>query len=667
MRTDAIGMFWEDKPTGRGEKRERVMPPIPDTGWLPPREFPNLSTARAISIDVETYDPELDDKGPGWARGKGHIVGASVGVQGGKWYFPIRHEVDPHHNLDPGHVLHWLSDTLGNRFQPKVGANLLYDVGWLKQEGVEVAGDLIDVQYAEALLNERSRVDLDTLGLKYLNEGKDSNLLYQWCADFYGGNPTQKQRQHIHKAPPCLVGPYAEMDADLPLRIAPVLYPLLEQENLLNVFYMECGLIRLMMAMRFRGVRVDIEKADSLRGELSRREELVQDKLNNLVGFRVETTKAESIARAFDSMGLAYNRTAKGQPSFTKKFLADMQNPITDAINEMRRLAKLRGTFLESYILNSHVNGRLHGQFHLLRGNDDGTRSGRLSSSTPNLQNIPARDDELAPLIRGLYLPDYGHKGWRKYDYSQIEYRYLVHYAVGPGADDARALYNNDPRTDYHEMTLDMMAPKAGWDITTPALRKKHRRPIKNINFGLIYGMGEPKLSSDLNLTLKEGKTLFKAYHAAVPFARKTMDMCTDEINQCGTITTILGRKSRFDLWEPDGWGNDREESPALPYDLALLKYGRIKRAYAHKGLNRKLQGSAADEMKKAMLLAWEAGIFEETGIPGLTVHDELDFSDPGDKDAAFAELQHIMENAIKLRVPVKVECEVGPDWGHTK
>lgn len=667
-RFDSIGFFWEDKPTGRGDKRERVMPPIPETGWRPPTYFPDLSTAPAISVDVETYDPELIEKGPGWARGKGHIVGVSIGATGGyKGYFPMRHEVMPQDNLPPETVMRWLKDTLGNRFQPKVGANLTYDVGWLKQEGVEVKGDLVDVQFAEALLNERSKVDLNILGLKYLNEGKETNLLYQWLADYYGGNPTGDQRKHIHKAPPCLVGPYAEADADLPLRIAPVMYPFLARENLLDLFRMECDLIPLLIAMRFKGVRVNVEHAESLQKELIEREANVQAKLENMVGFRVETTKSDSIARAFDSMGFAYNRTATGQASFTKKFLADVKNPITDAINEIRKLQKLRGTFLESYILGSHVNGRIHGQFHPLRGDEGGTRSGRMSSSTPNLQNIPARDDELAPLIRGMFLPDYGHKQWRKYDYSQIEYRFLIHYAVGPGADEARNMFNARPETDYHEMTLDMMAPKAGWDISTSELRKKHRRPIKNINFGLIYGMGESKLSSDLGLSPKEGKKLFQTYHLAVPFAKPTMEAAMKEIEDYGTITTILGRKSRFDLWEPAGWGHDREESPALPYEQALMTYGNIKRAYGHKGLNRRLQGSAADMFKKALWDLQRSGVLDYTGVPELLVHDELDFSDPGGVDEAFDEVQRILENAIKLRIPVKADCDIGPDWGHVK
>ena len=230
----------------------------------------------------------------------------------------------------------------------------------------------------------------------------------------------------------------------------------------------------------------------------------------------MDINSSDSLAKAFDGAGIPYGRTAKGAPSFTKQFLADLNTPITNCINDIRKLAKLRGTFVESYILDSHVNGKVYCQFHPLRGDEGGTRSGRFSSSTPNLQNIPSRDEELAPLIRGLFIPDPGHQQWRKYDYSQIEYRFLIHFAQGPGANDVRRLFNENPDTDYHEMALDLVAPEAGWDISTKELRKHHRKPVKNINFGLIYGMGVDKLSADLGLTRAQGKALFAAYHMDV-------------------------------------------------------------------------------------------------------------------------------------------------------
>lgn len=667
MRDDAIGLFWEDIPV-KGKKAARMMPDIPDTGWKAPATFPDLTSAELISVDVETYDPHLITMGPGWARGIGHIVGVSVGAwnksANGRWYFPIRHEIEPEDNLCPDAVFRWLRHTLAGP-QPKIGANLMYDVGWLQEENITVNGELLDMQFAEALLTERADLDLETMAQKYLGEGKESNLLYQWCSSFYGGPMTGKQRANIYRAPPRLVGPYAESDADLPLRLWPILAPLLSAEGLLNLFYMECRLIRLLLEMRSVGVTVDIEKAEELNAKLRKRIVKEQEQLDKVAGTHVEIASADSLAKAFDAHGLKYGRTEKGAPSFTKAFLAKVKHPITKHVNEIRRLEKLSGTFLESYIINSHINGKLYCQFHPLRSDDGGTRSGRFSSSTPNLQNIPSRDEELAPLIRGLFIPDYGHLQWRKYDYSQIEYRFLIHFGVGPGIEEARRLFIHDPSTDYHDMALDLVAPEAGWDVSTPDKRKERRRPIKNINFGLIFGMGIPKLSRSLGLNVQQGRELFKAYHKAVPFAKATMDDCSDFAENHGYITTVLGRRSRFDLWVPAKYSP--EVVTPLPYEEAIMEYGSVRRAYVHKALNRRLQGSAADLIKMAMLQCYEDGVFDDIGVPRLQVHDELNFSDPGGKDKGFAEMQHIMENALELNIPVLADGEIGPDWGHVK
>ena len=664
-RFDSVGLFWEDAESSGKRNTVRAMPPIPDTGWRPPEYFPDLSTAPAISIDCETYDPELMENGPGWARGKGHIVGVSVGaVGGGRWYFPIRHEVEPQDNLPPEAVLRWLSDTLANPLQPKVGANLIYDIGWLAHEGVHVAGELVDVQFAEALLDEAAEVSLEVLGQKYLGEGKDTSLLYRWCSDFYGGPVSGKQRANIYRAPPRLVGPYAESDADLPLRVAIPLYAKLAEEGLIELFQMECELIRLLVAMRQAGVSVNLGKAEELRDSLAAREKAEEEKIRHLVGFKVEINAADSLAKAFDAVGLRYEKTAKGKPSFTKDFLKTVKHPLADALRECRKLNKLRSTFVESYVLDSHVGGKVYGQFHPLRGDSGGTRSGRFSSSTPNLQNLPSRDDELAPMVRGIFIPDQGHVAWRKYDYSQIEYRFLIHFAVGPGSDEARARFNANPDTDYHEWTLDLIAPMAGWDISSPEKRKPYRKPTKNVNFGMIYGMGEETLASQLGLSKKEAKIFFQAYDKGVPFAKPTMEAVMAEAQQSGIVRTVLGRRSRFDLWEPTKWNSS---SIALPLDRAILSYGSIRRAYTHKALNRKLQGSAADLMKRAMWLCWKDGIFDHIGVPRLTVHDELDFSDFGGVSDGYKEMKHILETALPLKIPVRADGDIGPDWGHVK
>jgi len=668
-RFDSIGLFWEDiQSSKRGERVEGPMPSIPETGWLPPTSFPNLDNAVVLALDTETFDPELKSKGPGWARGVGHIIGVSIAAlhpdgSTAKWYFPFKHETMPEHNLDRAAVMRWLQHTLSDPKQDKIGANITYDIGWLQHEGIKVEGRLLDVQFAEALLDESARVSLDILGIKYLEEGKESNLLYEWLCNWFGGKPNEGQRKHMYRTPPCLAGPYAEADADLPLRLMPILYRHLEGEGLLAVFHMECGLIRLMLKMRFAGIRVDLDKAEIIQADLLKREERYTAELKRLVGFEVNVNASDSLSKAFDAIGLPYGRTKpstthpNGQPSFTKAFVESVEHPVADLIREIKKCSKLRGTFIESYILNSHVNGMVHGQFHQLRGDSGGTRSGRFSSSTPNLQNIPARDDELAPLIRGIFVPDIGHVGIRKYDYSQIEYRLLIHFSVGLAGREIRGYFARNPDTDYHVYAQALVKEKTGVFI--------ERKPIKNINFGLIYGMGDATLASTLGMTRKKAKALMKAYFEGVPFVKPTMEASIAEAQRTGVITTITNRKSRFDLWEKSGWNN---KSVPIPYDQAALQYGgNIKRAGTHKALNRRLQGSAADLMKIAMLKCYEDGVFDETGIPRLTVHDELDFSDEGGKTKAFAEMNHILETAVKVNVPIKADGEIGPDWGHVK
>jgi DNA polymerase I-like protein with 3'-5' exonuclease and polymerase domains len=664
MRNDAIGLFWEDIPQARkGGGGSRIMPPIPDTGWVTPTELPDLSRCKAICIDTETYDPGLLTDGPGWARGKGHIVGISIAVpEGGKWYFPIRHEVETEYNLPPDKVLAWLKDTLGNPKQPKIGANLTYDIGWLRHEGVIVKGPLYDVQFAEALLREQSRLSLEILGQMYLGEGKESNELYVWCSKFYGGKANGSQRANIYRSPPRLVGHYAESDVDLPLRIISKQWPKLHEEGLFELFEMECRLIYLMIEMRFAGVSVDINKAEQLRDELAIKSNEVSARIRDLAGFEVNVDAQDSLGKAFNHLGIPTVKSSNGKPSFRKEWLEAHDHPLAQMIVDKRKIDKLKGTFVESYILGSHINGKIYGNFHQLNGEGGGTRSGRFSSSFPNLQNIPSRDEELAPLVRGIFIPDSDHKYWRKYDYSQIEYRFLIHFAVGPGSDEVRSAFNKDPTIDYHDIALDLVAPAALWDISTPEGKKKWRKPVKTINFGLIYGMGVAVLAKRLNISTKEARKLMDIYFKAVGFAKPTMEKYMQVAQDTGIIETILGRKSRFDLWEPAGFN---EYGQAMPIEQAALYYRNIQRAYTHKALNRKLQGSSADLMKMAMLKCWDDGVFDATGVPRLTVHDELDFSDPGGCAEAFNEMQHIMQTAIPLRIPVLADGEIGFNWGN--
>lgn len=609
-----------------------------------------------LAVDCETKDPELRERGPGFMRGDAHIVGLAVGTEdGGRWYFPMRHEVGGM-NMDAEQVLRWARDELTRDGQTKVGANLLYDLEALAAEGVHVRGPTVDVQWQEALIDENAKTyALEALAQKYLGEGKHSTALYDWCAAAYGGKANGSQRGNIYRAPASLVGPYAEGDVDLPLRIAEAQREVLDRDGLLGLAGIENRLLPILLAMRRRGVRVDLDAAARLDERLGLELHELQSRYDGL-----SVWSAETIAAHCRKHGFAFPLTPAGAPSFTAKWLKAQEHQFFADVLKLRAIDKARGTFVQSYVLKHVVRGRIHAQFHPAKGDEYGTVSGRFSSSNPNLQNIPSRDDSMAPLIRGLYLPEPG-EDWVRFDWSQIEYRLLVHYGRGEGAAGARAKYRSDPTTDFHAMVNEWVF---GGD---PSMRK----PAKNINFGLVYGMGVPTMAANLGRTKEATLELFKKYHEALPFVKETFDEAARMAMVRGYTRTLLGRRSRFELWEPRDKKRVREGSPSmLTREAAEKEWGAaIRRALSHKALNRMLQGGAADIMKKAMVDIWESGVCDVLGAPLLTVHDELDWSAPRTNKAreALSEAHRIMEHCVKLRVPLLAEREDGENWGNLK
>ena len=661
-----MGLFWEDveppHKTTRASLAPREMPPIPASSWRAP-EFPNLSSAKVIGLDTETKDLELTSSGPGWGRNAGHVIGVSLAVADGtSWYFPMRHETQPETNMDPAQVLRYCQHVLADS-RPKVGANLIYDVGWLRHEGVHVGGTLYDVQFAEALLNsETPDVSLDGLANRYLGVGKATEGVYAWLAAWLGGKPDGRQRASLWRAPPSLVGPYAEADAALPIKILDAQWSRLANRGVLDLFHLECRLIPLLVDMRMKGAPVDVNMADQIYDELGGDLHTIGAELRAIAGVDVNPNAPESIKVAFDQLGISVpevvdKKSGDKKVSFAAPILEKIDHPLCEKILEYRRTAKVRDTFIKSYIIDKSVNGRVHCTFHPLKGEGHGARSGRFASSDPNLQNIPIRT-EIGKRVRRAFVVQKGKK-WAKWDFSQIEYRMLAHHAVGPGAEELRRTYVEDPDTDYHDLTTAMVKRVAHIELP--------RRNIKGINFGLIYGMQEPKLAASLGLSKAEGSSLFKHYHQAAPFAKATMDAAADEVRQLGYVETILRRKSDFEMWSAKAYDHTRR---SLRYDAACAEWGmyNIERAMLHKALNRKLQGGAADAMKKAMVDAYEAGLFADSacGTPLLTVHDELDFEvDDNCEGAHWVEFKRVMENAIpSMRVPVRMDLSIGDNWG---
>lgn len=629
-----------------------------DESWKPPESFPDLSRAKRIAIDLETYDPKLKTDGPGTRRDS-YVVGVAVGTEDGfRGYYPIAHNLGGNFNKE--NVFRWLRKELNRPNQPKLGANLIYDLEFLEVADVHVEGPFYDVQIADPLINENQRnYSLDAIAKRILGEGKKNDDIYRWLALAYGGKPTaEAQGGRIYLAPSWVVGPYAEADVDLPLRIFAEQEKIISSEELQEVFSVESRLIPMLLAMRMEGVRIDFDKVEIARDEAIKSYRQYIHMLEKDVGFGVDVWSADSLAKACDKKHLNYPVTATGKPSFTKPFLERHSDPFIGMVLEARKLDKLRSTFLEGTILSKHINGRIYTQFNQLKRNEDdngggssGTITGRFSSTNPNLQFIPARDKVLGPKVRGMFIPEDGDE-WVKDDYSQVEYRIITHYASGESAEMAREEYRNNPRTDYHQMVADMC------QIT--------RTNAKTINFGLAYGMGVDKLAYSLGIGREEAQLILNQYHAKVPFMKEIMTRTMEVAGQRGYIKTALGRRLHFDLWE------NRYTSETITDDQYKELEDSAKRGFRrtklHKALNKLIQGSAADVLKKAMVDIWESGLCKVIRPPRLTVHDELDWSKPKtpEADKAHKEVVELMERTIPFRVPIIVDTKSGPDWGHT-
>ena len=610
----------------------------PQTEWLPPEEFPDLSKYEEIAIDLETRDPELTKMGSGAIVGKGEVVGIAVAVEGWCGYYPIAHGGGG--NMDKAMVLKWFQDVLNTKAM-KLFHNAMYDVCWIKAMGLNINGTIVDTMIAAALCDENQfRFDLNTCAKKYVGTGKDEAALYA-AAKEWGIDP----KGEMYKLPAMYVGQYAEKDAAITLQLWQYLKTEIVNQDIQSIFDMETELFPCLVDMRFLGVRVDVEAANQLKQQLVAREQKALLSVKKETGIEPQIWAARSIAKVFEKLKLPYDVTEKtSAPSFTKNFLQNHPHPVVKKIAQAREINKAHTTFIDTILKHSH-KGRIHAEINQLRGDNGGTVTGRFSYSNPNLQQIPARNKELGPMIRSLFIPEEKHS-WGCFDYSQQEPRLVVHYAALQnlyGVDDVLDSYNNDPNTDFHTIVADM--------ANIP------RSQAKTINLGLFYGMGKNKLQAELGVDKETSDNLFKQYHDRVPFVKQLMDNVMQRAQQRGQIRTLLGRLCRFYLWEPNMFGMHK----AMTHDAALLEHGPgIRRAYTYKALNKLIQGSAADMTKKAMIELYKEGI-----IPHIQVHDELDISI---KDPEHAnKIKQIMEEAVGLEVPNKVDYEYGPNWGTIK
>ena len=654
-----------------------------------------------VAVDLETYDPDLKTKGSGAVRNVGYVCG--IGVCTGKQtlYFPIRHAMSG--NLDPKSTWETLNKKLfQNNNIKKVFNNAMYDVCLISAEsGLMPKGELLDTMIAASVIDEnRMRYTLDSISKDYLTESKYKYDLQDKSLKEYG---IKDPLNSMHKLPYSLVKDYAEQDVKLTLKLWNIFEPKLketlfvnpegEKKNLEKIFKLETDLFPCLVDMKFKGVRVDVEKAKQFGNELeTEREQLIKD-IHKETGIKIEIWASASIKKLLDQQQIKdYKTTPKsGMPQLPKQYLRTHKNKYLRMIARARECDKAKSAFVEGLLSFVH-KGRIHADINQIRSDQGGTVTGRFSMSNPNLQQVPAKG-EIGKRIREIFIPE-EECTWGSFDYSQQEPRIVVNYALKwdlPGTDSLADAYSADPKTDFHKIVADMA--------------KIPRSQAKTINLGLFYGMGKMKLQKELGLTPQQARNLFYEYHSKVPFIKELSNGLIEFAEEHELIYTLGDRFCRFNRWEPydKQWNaelgrfeieikieekkyNEEKEEwqtitsykyepvPVLTKEQAKLKYheqypddkeynnfnGHYRLAFTYRALNRLVQGSAADMTKQAMVNLYKAGI-----LPHIQIHDELCVSIPDEETAQ--KVKNIMENAIRLRIPNKVDYASGKNWGDIK
>lgn len=414
-------------------------------GYKLPEKFPSFSGHKYLALDLEAHDPTIADSGPGWRRGA-FICGFSIALANDlkkidySEYYPIRHRSTQ--NLDAERILSWLYDEVAFFDGEIVGANLLYDGDGLQASGIIAPfAKWRDVQWAEALIDENAlNYKLGSLGLKYLGQSKvTEELKHLYGPDYI------KRFEEVH---PGHARDYGLGDVRLPLGIYAAQILELEKQGLTELFDIESRLMPMLLHMRQHGTRVNTEAARIIGLQLAEKRDKCLREASRMLGTTINSEnmgQVDVLKNALERLGAEVPVTKKnkqgkggGKPSITDQWLIDLEKTkglrVGPILAQARKYNKAKTTFVDGYIDGCAIDGRVHCEFHPLRKTDEegtskGTVSGRFSSTNPNLQNIPARDEELGPLLRALFLPDEGWD-WFSADYSQIEYRLIVNFAA---------------------------------------------------------------------------------------------------------------------------------------------------------------------------------------------------------------------------------------------
>ncbi len=621
----------------------------PAVQWIQPSGFPRLTGI--TGLDLECYDPLLKTHGPGWCfpTQPGHVCGISIANDTIENYWPIGHSEQ---NLSKAKVVKWLKRELETNPAPDLILTLYngpYDLGWLRSLGVRPTCRVVDVAVAVALIDEnRFSYGLDDVGKDWLGETKDYGLMMDVAKKGLSLKKTANKASvmgRMNELPAWAVAGYAIQDAKLTRRLwLEKCVKQIEIEDLHQVFKLEHDLIPVLLDMREHGVKLNLERAHQLSAQYDFQTKEILKQIKYLTGRTMDLWVGEDVNKAFQKVGITWNEvTTKGDASFRSTAMEKLNHPLAKLIVKARRLDKAKGTFIDGHMIGHAINGRIHAVFSAMRSDEGGAVTGRTSSSNPNLQNLPSREEEIAADIRGLMEPDSPEEAWASSDFASQEPRLCIHFAQAAGIPGVKPFvdaYHENPNLDFHQKGADITGLK--------------RKDAKNLTLGKMYSMGGVKLCQSLGLPTEwiekkdgsgpmevagpEGRAIMDQYDRYMPFVRGINEMCVRKAEQRGWIRTLLGRRRHFQQQAKDAAKGERG---AFPY----------------KALNCLIQGSAADMTKKAMIDLWKAGIKIL-----VSVHDEIGFSARSAREAE--EGRRLMCECVKLNVPTEADLEIGPNWG---
>lgn len=629
---------------------------VPESTWEPPTHLPDLVAAgvRRVAVDMEARDDGLlGGRGPGWPYRAGYIAGVSMAWDGGAVYAPVRHPDSA--CLDEAMVAGWVRHHLASGIEFII-QNSRYDLGWFQaQWGIPPPEHLHDTQVMAVFVDENRRTyNLDDLCAWQGVPGKDAELLLAAGQALGCGRDPRAVRSNLWRMPARFVGPYAEQDSVALLGLADALLPRVEAEGMVDAYRLEMDLVPMVVEMRRRGIRVDLDHAQRLHDQLIRRrdEQLAVLSRGLQVGRAITIHDVNSprfMTQVFTDAGIPFPMTPKsGMGSFQAKWMQRVEHWLPQACVLASKYHEAADKFVRGFIQEYAHRGRIHSEVHLTRGDDGGTRSHRFSYSDPPLQQMPARDAELGPAIRGCFLPEEGEL-WAANDYSQQEYRLIVHFAAlshQRGADKAVEAYNNDPDTDFHVFVAEM----TGLD----------RKPAKDTNFAKAFGAGVPKFAAMIGQSVEEAAAIYEQYDQEMPFVSGLSRTAEQQARQRGYIRLLDGARNHFDDWEVGRTGGtcSLEEARRRVNDPTHPWHGkRLRRAGTHKAMSRLIQGSAARQVKMAMRACWREGL-----VPLVQLHDELDHSVSSERDGR--RVAELMRDIVQCEVPMKVDTQWGWSWG---